>query len=84
MIKVVQAMKITFVVGSIMAVGIQTHCALPLSVCDLKAAHINVKPSLIRQLMLYEFELSHNAVEATENICCEKVEGTVDRNTVTG
>ena len=33
--------------------------------------------------MLYKFELCHNALEATKNICCVKGEGTVDYNTVT-
>ena len=32
--------------------------------------------------MLYEFELSHNAAEATKNIFCEKSEGAVDYSTV--
>ena len=32
--------------------------------------------------MIYEFELDHDAVEATENICCAKDEGSVDHNTI--
>ena len=33
--------------------------------------------------MLYEFEMDHNAAEATKNICCGKGEGAVDHNAVT-
>ena len=44
---------------------------------------MNVRRSLIRQLMLYEFELSHNAAEATKNICFAKGEDAVDHDTVT-
>ena len=51
--------------------------------CDLKAAQMNVQHSLIRKLMLYEFEPGHNATEATKNICFAKGEGAVDHNTVT-
>ena len=29
--------------------------------------------------MLYEFELGHNAMEATKNMCCAKGESTVTR-----
>ena len=32
--------------------------------------------------MLYEFEMSHNDLEATKNICCTKGEGSVDHSTV--
>ena len=32
--------------------------------------------------MLYKFKLSHNAVEATQNICYVKSEGTDDHSTV--
>ena len=31
--------------------------------------------------MLYDFELGHNAVEATKNICCVKGEGALDCST---
>ena len=37
---------------------------------------------LIKELMLNEFELGHNAVEATQNICA-KDEGTIDHSAVT-
>ena len=33
--------------------------------------------------MLYDFEVSHNTVEATKNICCIKDEDVVDHSTVT-
>ena len=38
----------------------------------------NVQRSLIRELWLYEFELGHNAAEATKNIYCEKTESEVE------
>ena len=44
---------------------------------------MKVQCSLIWELMLYEFKLDHNAMEATKNICCVKGEGTVDYNKVT-
>ena len=33
--------------------------------------------------MIYEFELDHNAMEATKNICRTKADGTVDHSIVT-
>ena len=33
--------------------------------------------------MLYKSEVSHNAAEATQKICCAKDEGAVDHCTVT-
>ena len=68
---------------SIVLVGALTHCVLLHSMCDLKAAQINVQRCLIWELMPYEFELVHNTVEATKNICCAKGEGAVDHRTVT-
>ena len=44
--------------------------------CNLKTLREN------KQHSLYEFELGHNATEATKNICV-KSEGTVDHSTVT-
>ena len=64
------------VVGIIMVVGAMTHCALLYFLCDLKAAQMNVQHNLIRGL-------GHNTAEATKNICCAKVEGKVNHNTVT-
>ena len=44
---------------------------------------MNVQHILIQELMLYEFELGYNAVEATRHICCANDEGTVDHSQVT-
>ena len=38
---------------------------------------MNVQYNLIREIMLYVFELGHNAEEVIENICCVKREGTL-------
>ena len=51
--------------------------------CDLKTKQLNVQYSYIQELMLYEFELGYNTVEATKNICCVKGEGAADYSTVT-
>ena len=67
----------------IMVLGVLTHWALLHFMCDLKAIRMNVQYSLIWELMLYEFELGHNAAEDTKNICYVKSEGTVDRSKVT-
>ena len=66
--KAVQAME-----GSIMVVGVLTYCALLNSLCDLKAAQIN---------MLYEFELGHDTVEVIRNASSVKGQVTVDHKTV--
>ena len=66
------------VVSSIVVVGAQTRYALLHSVWDLKAAQINVQCWLIQELLLYEFEVSHNADEAIKNICYVNGEGAVD------
>ena len=58
-------------------------CALFYSMCDLKVAQMNMQHSLIWELTLYEFKLSHKAVEATKNIHCEKGESVFDHITVT-
>ena len=57
--------------------------ALLHSMCDLKAEQINVQCNLIQELLLYKFELHHNAVEVTKNIYCAKAEGTVNHTKVT-
>ena len=44
---------------------------------------MNVQYSLIWELILYEFELGHNAAEATKNIFCDIGEGVFDHSTVT-
>ena len=43
---------------------------------------MNVQHSLIQELMLYEFEMDHNAAEVTKNICCAKSEGAIDHDSV--
>ena len=68
MIEVAQAMEVTHC-GSNMFVGTLT-CALLYSVCDLKAAQMNI--SLIQELMLYHFKFSHDSVEAIKSICYTK------------
>ena len=66
-----------------MIVGVITRCALLQSVWDLKDTLMNVQSCLIRELMLYEFRLNHNVIEATKNICRAKDDGAVDHSTVT-
>ena len=44
---------------------------------------MNMQCSLIWEIMLYKFELGHNTVKATKNICYGKGEGAVDLSTVT-
>ena len=68
------------VVGSIVVVGALTRCALLPSVCDLKSTQTIVQRSLIRELMIYKFELGYNPAEETKNIFCLKSEGTVDNS----
>ena len=58
--------------GGKVVVGALTRCALLHSVCDFQVTQMNVQRSLIRELTLYKFELSHDAVEATEKICYTK------------
>ena len=76
------ARKTPAVVTSIMAVGGLTRCALLPSVCNLKAAQMNIQCNLIWELMLYKFELEHNIMKVTKNICCEKDQGVVDPSIV--
>ena len=66
--------KVAAVVGSIVVVGVSTRYVLLHTMCDLKAAHMNVQSCLIRELVLYEFKLVHYTAER----CCAKGEGTVD------
>ena len=68
---------VSTVVGSIVR-----FCALLHSVCYLKAVQMNVQCSLKQELMLYEFKLDHNALEATRKNCV-KSEDAVDHGTVT-
>ena len=50
--------------------------------CDLKNAQMNVQRSLLRELMLQEFKLSHNTGVEAKNICWVKGEAAVDQSTV--
>ena len=68
-------------VGSVVGIGALTCCAELHSMCDLKATQMNVQCNLIRELMLYEFDLTHNTAKATKNICA-KSEGTVYHSAV--
>ena len=43
-----------------------TLYALLFSLCDLKAAKINVLHNRNREIMLFEFEMNHSAMEATK------------------
>ena len=44
---------------------------------------MNMQHSLIQKLMLYEFKLGHNFIEASKHICYAKVKCAVDHSTVT-
>ena len=70
-------------VGIIAIVGALTRCALLQSMCDLKAGQMNMQHSILQEFMPYESVLGHDAAEATRNICCVKVDSTVDHSTVT-
>ena len=70
-------------VGSIVVVGVLTRRALLHTVCDLKAAQMNVQHNLIRKLMTYKFELGHDIEEASKNIRCAEGESAVDNSTAT-
>ena len=56
------------------------RCAWIHSVCDLEASQMNRKHGLIWELMLYKFEMSHDATEATKNIFYVKGEGVDDHS----
>ena len=65
-----------------------THCGwlyyVPwFTLCNLKAAPMNMQHSLIWILMLYEFDLGCNSAEVTKRICDAKGEGAIDLSTVT-
>ena len=69
-------------IGSIVIVGALTRCVLFHSVCDVKAEQTNVQHGLIWELMLQEYELDHNASEATKTIYCAKSEVVIDHGTL--
>ena len=49
---------------------------------NLEAAQMNVQHSLIQELILYKFKLSHNFAKTTKNICCANNEDAVEHSTV--
>ena len=51
--------------------------------CDFKASQMNVERCLIREVLLYDFEVGHNIAETIKNIFRAKGEGAVDHSTVT-
>lgn len=68
--------------SSIMVFGVLTHCLLFHSICHLRPAQMNMQDSPIWELMLYEFKLSYNVVEATRNIIVQKVNAQLINSTV--
>ena len=44
---------------------------------------MNRQRNLTQELMLYEFDLDHNAAKTHKNICCAKDEGAIDYSIVT-
>ena len=67
---------------ALVVVGVLTCYVLLYSMCDLKAAKINMHHSLIWRLMLYNFKLDYYVAEATKNISRKKCEDAVDHKTV--
>ena len=63
--------KVPTMVGDIVVVGALT-CALVHSMFYLKATQMNMQRNFIQELMLYKTEVSHNAAEAANIICCVK------------
>ena len=72
--------KVLSMVGSIVVVGVLTYWVLFSTVCELKAAQMNIQYCLIWEFIFYEFKLGHNAGETTKNV---KAEDTVDHSMVT-
>ena len=75
--------KVTAVVHGIVVDGVLLRYALLYSVYDLKSSQMNVQGNLIQEFTPYEFELGHNATEATKMICYGKGEVAVDQSIVT-
>ena len=63
--------NVLIVVGSIVVAGALT-LVHGFTMWNLKAAQMNLQHSLIWEIILNEFELGHNTVEETKNICCVK------------
>ena len=72
MIKAVQAMKFTCC-GWMYHGCALTHCTLLQSKYNLKAIQMNMQRSLIQELILYEFKVGDNTVEATKTFVVQKV-----------
>ena len=70
-------------IGSFVVVCALTLSALLQSVYNLKATKMKVKLSLIRERMIYEFKLIHNATEGMKTFVMAKGECEVYYNTVT-
>ena len=77
MTKVFQTRKVFSVV-----VGVLTCCALFYSKHDFKATEMNVTCSLIPILLLNEFKLDYNTMEATKKHSLGESEGAVDHCTL--
>ena len=56
-----QNLYYVFVFCSILVAGALISCSLIQSGCDLNVALMNVQRCLIRELLLFEFKLGHNA-----------------------
>ena len=78
-LKQIKLWKISAVLGGIVVFG-ALMCIASLHVQIVKASQMNVQCNLNWELMLSEFELSCDVLEATQNICYAK--GEVDHSTV--
>ena len=79
-LKQFKSWRVPIVVSSIVVVSTLTRCVLLHSVCNFKAVQMDVQRCLIRELILYEFELDHNAsAEEIKNIWRVKEENAVIR-----
>ena len=61
----------------IVVIGTLTCYALCPFVRDLISTQMNVQCSLIQEFMLNEFELGHDEMKETKNICCVRSDGAV-------
>ena len=69
--------KVHTAVGSIVIVGALIYWALLTAMCNLKSALMNLQCSLIQEHVHNNFELGHNVIETTKDICCVKKSGSV-------
>ena len=67
-LKLFKPRKVPAMIGRIMVYGALTYCTLLHFMCDLKATQMNVQCILIKELILYKSELTHNAAETFKNI----------------